>query len=109
VAFEQVICRPLIEATDGVAQLAAEGAGSGYLLAWDRDVSRDLAFPPGLGAGTAYRGYGCRDQIGGANPACAAGGARSAGSGDCALASGVASAAMLPASMKDAIRIWIIG
>jgi hypothetical protein len=83
----------------------------GYLLAWDREASPDLrfVFPPGLAAGTSYRGYGCGNQTGGANPACAAGGARSAGSGDCALASELASAAMLPASMKDAIRIRIIG
>jgi hypothetical protein len=38
--------------------------------------------PPGLAAGTAYRGTDCGSQIGGANPAWAAGGARSAGSGD---------------------------
>jgi hypothetical protein len=64
--------------------------------------------PPGLGAGTAYRGAGSDSTDGGANPACAAGGARKAGSGDCALDCEVARAAMLPASVKDAIRIRIM-
>jgi hypothetical protein len=64
--------------------------------------------PPGLGAGTAYRGTGSDSTDGGASPACAAGGARKAGSGDCALACEVARAAMLPASMKDLIRIRIM-
>jgi hypothetical protein len=36
-------------------------------------------------------------------------GARRAGSGDCALACDVASAAMLPARMKEAIRFRVIG
>jgi hypothetical protein len=97
--------QPAIVESDGVAPFAR-----GYFLAWDREASPDLrfVFPPGLAAGTAYRGYGCGNQTGGANPDCAAGGARSAGSGDCALASELASAAMLPASRKDAIRIRII-
>jgi hypothetical protein len=76
-----------------------------YLLACDwkarpslREVARVRArtvLPPGLGAGTAYRGAGSDSHTGGANPACAAGGARRAGSGDCALACDVARAAML--------------
>ena len=89
-----------------------------YLLACDwkarprlREVARVRArtvLPPGLGAGTAYRGAGSDSIDGGANPACAAGGARRAGSGDCASACEVARAAMLPARMKDAIRIRIM-
>src|ERR1700730_1785340 len=76
-----------------------------------REVARVRArtvLPPGLGAGTAYRGAGSDSHTGGANPACAAGGARRAGSGDCALACDVARAAMPPASMKEAIRIRIM-
>jgi hypothetical protein len=71
-------------------------------------VRARTVLPPGLGAGTAYRGAGSDSTDGGANPACAAGGARKAGSGDCASAGEVAKAAMLPASMKDAIRIRIM-
>jgi hypothetical protein len=71
-------------------------------------VRARTVLPPGLGAGTAYRGAGSDSTDGGANPACAAGGARRAGSGDCASACEVARAAMLPASMKDVIRIRIM-
>jgi hypothetical protein len=45
-----------------------------------REVARVEArtvLPPGLGAGTAYRGAGSDSHTGGANPACAAGGASS--------------------------------
>jgi hypothetical protein len=61
--------------------------------------------PPGLGVGTAYRGADCGCQTGDANPAWAAGGARSAGSGDCATACEPTGAATLPASINDTIRI----
>jgi hypothetical protein len=87
----------------------------GYLLAWDWEANPDFryvvaictcfVFPPGLGAGTAHRGYGCDNKIGGANPACAAGGARGVGDEPDEADRDIRAATFIPCCRRKCLRI----
>jgi hypothetical protein len=87
------------------------GASPGYLLACDWDASPDLREVTSAWAGMVGLGATpvCGMAVRGVSIALDDPGASSAGSGDWAFAGDVGSAAMLPASINDTIRVRIMG